>query len=91
MAQICNEHALYNVFAKLHPKEATTPSYKWGLKRLDYILLSTFAPVPHKMGYQPYDLFHSSDHWGFYMDLNLDYSKTDNIQQIDQRQITTRS
>ena len=25
------------------------------------------------------------------MDLNLDYSKTDNIQQIDQRQITTRS
>ena len=53
MSIICNKHSLYDHFAQLHPKETSTPSYKWGLKRLYYVLLSISAPLPHQMGYQP--------------------------------------
>ena len=83
MTRICNAHELYDVFAKLHPTEIETPSYKWGTKRLDYILLSTRAPIPHKMGYQPFDLFHSSNHRSLYMYIALNYSKIDKIQKME--------
>ena len=91
MEKVCNSHSLYDPFARIHPMESSTSSYKWGSKRLDYILLSTNAPVPHRIGYQPYDLFHNSDHQSIFMDIDLDYSQMDEIQKPEHRTISSRS
>ena len=91
MEKICNSYSLYDLFARNHPAESSTSSYKWGSKRLDYILLSTNTPVTHCIGYQPYDLFQSSDHQSIFMDIDLDYSQTDKIPKIEHRSISSRS
>ena len=91
MSVICNKYSLYDPFAKIHPTELSEPTYKWGSKRLDYILVSTNAPLPHRIGYQPYDVFHSSDHRGVFMDVDLEYSQTDKIPKMGHRAISSRS
>ena len=91
MASICNTHGLYDVFAYLYPNKATSPTYKWGKTRLDYMLLSSNAPMPNRTGYQPYDLFHSSDHRSMYMDVILNRSNSDKIPNSEICTISTKS
>ena len=68
LANFCLENDLVDVVAMMNPDLEKYPTYLWGNKRLDYILISSkLAEVAVKVGYHQFNQHMISDHKGVYV------------------------